>query len=264
MHDSIADLSLSPSERQQWQDHGYFIRHQQFAQTELLQLRRAAAKAAARAEGGARLGHTYFLDDKRFVDVEDATIQYEHAPGSTTLRVLEPVHLFHEQIDRLVDDPRLAQPMRELVGADSLSLWTAKLNMKSAAGSGFGWHQDSPYWIHDCAHVDQLPNVMLALDAQSPANGCLRIIRGSHKLGILPGTADGTQLGGFYTDPAAYSLEDEEAMHVEAGALIFLHSLSVHGSQPNTSEHSRRALIFTYLPGDFPMLKNGEVRNVQI
>ena len=85
---------------------------------------------------------------------------------------------------------------------------------------------------------------MLALDAQSPANGCFRIIRGSHKLGILPGTDDGTQLGGFYTDPTAYSLEDEEAMHVEAGALIFFHAHSVHGSQPNTS--SLRAM--SWLP----------------
>jgi ectoine hydroxylase-related dioxygenase (phytanoyl-CoA dioxygenase family) len=136
--------------------------------------------------------------------------------------------------------------------------------MKTAAGSGFGWHQDSPYWMHDCDHVEQLPNVMLALDAQSPANGCFRVIRGSHKQGILPGTDDGTQLGGFYTDPQCFSLQDEVAMDVAAGALIFFHAHSVHGSLPNESGRSRRAFIFTYQPGDFPMLKNGEVRNVSL
>ncbi len=264
MHESTTELGLSPCERRQWQEQGYFIRHRQFGETELQQLRQAATEAAARADLRTRQGHTYFLDNKRFVDVEAATVQYEHVPGSNTVRVLEPVNLFHEQIDRLVDDARLARPMQDLVGAASLALWTAKLNMKSAAGSGFGWHQDAPYWMHDCPHVDQLPNVMLALDAQSPANGCFRIIRGSHKLGILPGTDDGTQLGGFYTDPAAFNLEDEVAMRVDAGALIFFDAHSVHGSLPNTSEHPRRALIFTYQPGGCPMLKNGEVRNVRL
>ena len=30
---------------------------------------------------------------------------------------------------------------------------TAKLNFKHPrVGSGFGWHQDAPYWFHDSDH----------------------------------------------------------------------------------------------------------------
>lgn len=255
-------LQLSDTERQQWQQQGYFTRHRQFDPIEIAALQRAAEQAAKQADARTARGHTYFLDSKRFVDVDQATVQYEHTPDSTTVRVLEPVNLFEPQIETLVDDPRLVIPMHALVGSPTLSLWTAKLNMKNSAGSGFGWHQDSPYWIHDCNHVAQLPNVMLALDSQAPANGCLRIIRGSHKLGMLPGTSDGSQLGGFYTDPNCLRLDNQVAMEVEAGALIFFHPHTVHGSEPNTSSQPRRALIFTYQPGDYPMLKTGEVRNV--
>ena len=154
--------------------------------------------------------------------------------------------------------------MTSLVGCDALALWTVKLNMKTASGSGFGWHQDAPYWIHDSDDVERLPNVMLALDAQSPANGCFRIIRGSHKHGILPGTDDGSQLGGFYTDPRSFDSAAEVPMRVAAGALIFFHAHSVHGSLPNQSAQPRRALIFTYQPGGLAMLKNGEVREVAL
>lgn len=262
MSASSEQLRLSEREWQQWREQGYFVRHRQFAHSELDALRRAAERAAARADAKSTRGRTYFLDNKRFVDVDHATVQYEHTPGSTTVRVLEPANLFDDRIDRLVDDPRLTTPMQALVGSTSLSLWTAKLNMKSGAGSGFGWHQDSPYWMHDCGHVDQLPNVMLALDEQRLDNGCFRIIPGSHKRGILPGTADGSQLGGFYTDPGCFDTADEVAMEVDAGALIFFDAHTVHGSAANESNKPRRALIFTYQPGGFPMLKTGAERQV--
>ena len=55
--------------------------------------------------------------------------------------------------------------MRELVGCERVSLFTDKLNFKRPReGSRFRWHQDSPYWAHFAPHIDQLPNVMLALD----------------------------------------------------------------------------------------------------
>ncbi len=260
----MQQLCLSDDERQQWREHGFFTRAAQFDEAELAALRDAVEQAAQRAAAATRAAHsrTYFLDRKRFVDVDQATVQFEHNPGSETVRVLEPVHLFDARVDALVDDVRLTLPMQSLVRCDTLALWTTKLNLKSAAGSGFGWHQDSPYWMHDCPHVEQLPNVMLALDPQCTDNGCFRIIRGSHKQGVLPGTADGSQLGGFYTNPRCFSLQDDVPMEVAAGTLIFFHAHTVHGSQPNTSEQARRALILTYQPGGYPTLKTGKVRAV--
>ena len=102
---------------------------------------------------------------------------------------------------------------------------------------------------------------MVAFDDASEANGCLRVVRGSHRQGCLPGTSDGTQLGGFFTSPDHFDEAQQVALEVPAGSLIFFSPHAVHGSQPNQSARPRRAIVLTYQPGDQPMLKNGRVRN---
>ncbi|MEZ5558070.1 MAG: phytanoyl-CoA dioxygenase family protein [Pseudomonadales bacterium] len=266
---------LSGWELEQYRRDGYLVRTSVLDRAELVELRRAAERSVGRAAAACASGRTYLLDGKRFVDLEfdvcgdagagRATVQFEHVPDSETIRVIEPVHPFDRCWDRLIDDPRLTEPMRALVGCEHLSLWTDKLNLKRPReGSGFGWHQDSPYWIHDCAHVDQLPNVYVALDDAGEANGCLRVIPGSHRGGCLPGTADGTQLGGFYTSPDAFDAAGQVALQVPAGSLVFFSPHIVHGSLPNASDLPRRAVVLTYQPGGQPMLKNGRVREVRI
>ena len=258
-----ADLSLSPEELASYRREGFLIRPGIFNRAEVQAFQQAAERAAARAHSACAGGTTYHLDGKRFVDIGHMTVQYEHRPGSELIRVIEPVHELASTFDALIDDERLVAPMRQLVGAEALALWTDKLNLKRPReGSAFGWHQDSPYWVHDCSHVDQLPNVMVTFDDASEANGCFRVIRGSHQAGCLPGTTDGSQLGGFYTDPRAFDEADQVLMEAPAGSAIFFDPHTIHGSLPNLSEEPRRAIVITYQPAGFPALKSGEVRNV--
>ncbi|MGI9323346.1 MAG: phytanoyl-CoA dioxygenase family protein, partial [Pseudomonadales bacterium] len=111
-------------------------------------------------------------------------------------------------------------------------------------------------------HVGRLPNAYLAFDDAALNNGCLGIIRGSHLEGCLPGTDDGSQLGGFFTSPQAFRASDAVWMEVLAGSLVFFDPYAVHGSGPNRSAKPRRAMIMTYQPPNHPMLKTGEVCNV--
>ena len=260
----MRSYSLRPEELQQYRRDGFVTRESVFSKEELVHLRQATDDAIEQALKLSKRGHTYVLDGKRFVDEGYVTVQFENCTGSETVRVIEPVYQFHPLLDALVDDPRLVDPMTDLVGKDRISIWTAKLNLKSAhEGSGFGWHQDSPYWVHDCDHVDLLPNVMLAFDEATEANGCFRAIRGSHTKGCLPGTENGTQLGGFFTDPGSFDEADQVPFIVPAGSMIFFNPHTIHGSQPNYSESPRRAMILTYQPADFPALKSGQVRNIR-
>ena len=256
-------MKLDARELDFWEACGYLVRESQFTADELIVLRDAVECAAKHAAECTAQGDTYILDGKRFVDVDQVTIQFEHEPDSETVRVVEPIHQYDSRIDHLLDDSRITLPMTQLVGTAALSIWTNKLNLKRPReGSGFGWHQDSPYWMHDCNHVDQLPNVMVTLDDADQDNGCFRGISGSHKRGILGGTDDGSQLGGFYTSPDAFDSSAEVLFEVPAGSLIFFNPHLVHGSGPNRADRPRRALILTYQPANHPMLKNGRVRNV--
>jgi ectoine hydroxylase len=254
--------ALTAAECARYAADGFLIRERVFEAAEVEDLREAAECTVAAATERSRHGRTYWLDGKRFVDVDGATVQFEHARESETVRVIEPVHMFDARWEALVDDPRIVTPMCALVGAPAVALWTAKLNLKRPReGSGFRWHQDSPYWIHDCGHVDQLPNVMVVLDDATAANGALRMIPGSHRQGRLPGTDDGTQLGGFFTDPASFDEATAVAMAAPAGSLVFFSPHVVHGSLPNRSDQPRRALIMTYQPAGHRMLKVPRVRN---
>jgi len=51
-------------------------------------------------------------------------------------------------------------------------------------------------------------------------------------------------------------------MEAPAGSLVFFDPHSIHGSEPNRSSNPRRAMVLTYQPADYPMLKTGEVRNI--
>ena len=246
---------------------GFFARQAVFDALELAALRDAAEMAVAAAAQLSEAGQSYVLDGNRFVDAGAITVQFEHTPRnatpSDTIRVIEPVHELDPRLNALIDDPRIVLPMRGLVGADHIALWTDKLNLKRAReGSGFGWHQDSPYWIHACSEVDRLPNALVALDDAAEANGCLRIVRGSHARGCLPGLGDGSQLGGFFTSPDHFDQSAQVPMAVPAGSIVFFSPHAVHGSPPNRSDRPRRALILTFQPGDRPMLKSGRTRNV--
>jgi ectoine hydroxylase len=258
-----ASFALSADERRAWRDDGFFLRRGALAPHEVAELRAAAERVAANAEEAARAGgERYAVDGNVYVEAAGSTLQFEHAEGSATLRVVEPFHHLEPSLDRLIDDPRLVDPMCELVGAARVALWTDKLNLKRPReGSKFRWHQDSPYWAHACTHIDRLPNVMVVLDDASIANGCFRVIRGSHRRGLLPGCEGEGRLGPLFTDPRAFDLADQVPAEAPAGSLVFFSPHTVHGSEPNRSDTQRRALVITYQPAGHPMFKVPKVRD---
>jgi hypothetical protein len=259
-------VRLSEAERRAYAEDGFFIRRRVFAEPELRELRAAAERADVTARRATRSSdapeRVYRFDGNRYLDALNVTIQFEHDPDTQTLRVLEPFHILDGRFDALIDDPRLVEPACELVGCDEIALFTSKLNLKRPReGSRFRWHQDSPYWFHACDHLDQLPNVMLALDDASEENGCLRVIRGSHKRGMLAGLEGEGELGPLFTDPRQFDVSQQVAAVMPAGSLFFFSPHTVHGSEPNRSEAARRALIYTYQPAGHRLLKLDRTRN---
>jgi len=259
--------ALTPAERSAWAEQGFFFRPAAFAPAEIARFGEAAEAVVRRAESALGAGgERYAIDGNRYIEVEvdgrHATVQLEHAPGSPTLRVIEPFHGLHPLFERLIDDPRIVAPMCELIGTPRVALFTDKLNLKRPReGSRFQWHQDSPYWAHFCRHLDQLPNVMLTLDDADAANGCFRLIPGSHRRGMLPGRQGEGVLGPLFTHPDQFDERTAVAAEVPAGSLVFFSPHSVHGSLPNRSERPRRALVLTYQPGGLRLFKADRVRD---
>jgi ectoine hydroxylase-related dioxygenase (phytanoyl-CoA dioxygenase family) len=248
---------LSPAERSAWERDGFFVRPRVFGAADVAALCAAAERVAARAEhAAAEGGRGYEIDGNRYCEAAGATIQFEHAPGSRTIRVIEPFHHLDAELARVLDDPRLVEPMRDLVGSEAVSLFTDKLNLKRPReGSRFRWHQDSPYWVHFCSHLERLPNAMVALDDADEANGCLRVVAGSHTRGCLPGLEGEGRLGPLFTDPRGFDLSRQVPAVMPAGGALFFHPHAVHGSEPNRSDQARRAFVVTYQPAGHRMFR---------
>jgi phytanoyl-CoA hydroxylase len=257
-------LRLSPAESQAWREDGFFVRESIFDAAELAELRDAAERAAERALAAVERGcESYRVDGNLYCEAAGTTIQFEHRPGSREIRVIEPVHLLDARFEALLDDARLAEPMRDLIGQEEIAIFTDKLNLKRPReGSRFLWHQDSPYWAHFCRHLDRLPNVLVAFDDAGAHNGCFRVIRGSHRRGLLPGRQEEGVLGPLFTDPRCFDESDQVPCAVPAGSAVFFSPHTVHGSEPNHSDALRRAIVLTYQPGGHRMLKLDATRRV--
>lgn len=253
--------SLSSAERRAWEEDGFFLRRRVFGPSELPALRAAVERVAARTARAAAATRGYRVDGHGYAEVLGATVQYEHLRGARALRVIEPFHHLDPRLEALVDEPRLVEPARALVGEEGVALFTAKLNLKRPReGSRFRWHQDAPYWAEAGRDAGRMPNILLALDDAGEANGCLRVVRGSHRQGVLPGGAGRERLAPLYTDPASFDASAQVPVVMPAGSLLFFHAHAVHGSSPNRSKRPRRALVLTYQPGGRPLFRASGVR----
>jgi phytanoyl-CoA hydroxylase len=115
-------------------------------------------------------------------------------------------------------------------------------------GGTWEWHQDYGYWYkNEFLFPGQMMSVMIAITDANKQNGCLQVIKGTHKMGRIEHGFSGEQVGAsqHYVDLA---LKTMELIYVElkAGDALFFHSNLLHGSDANLSEFSRWSLISCY------------------
>ena len=115
-------------------------------------------------------------------------------------------------------------------------------------GGAWEWHQDYGYWYkNQFMFPDQLISVMVALTPANKENGCLQVIKGSHKLGRVNHGFSGEQVGADMT-MVNNALKTMELVYceLEPGDALFFHSNLLHRSEANLSDHPRWSIISCY------------------
>jgi ectoine hydroxylase-related dioxygenase (phytanoyl-CoA dioxygenase family) len=115
-------------------------------------------------------------------------------------------------------------------------------------GGAWEWHQDYGYWYkNQFMFPEQLMSVMVALTAANKENGCLQVIKGSHKLGRVNHGFSGEQVGADIT-MVNNALQTMELVYCElqAGDALFFHSNLLHRSEANLSDYPRWSIISCY------------------
>ena len=150
----------------------------------------------------------------------------------------------------LTKSSRMVNSVNQLMDGDSpVCHFHSKLMQKEPkVGGAWEWHQDYGYWYkNEFLLPDQMMSVMVAITAANKANGCLQVIRGSHKMGRIEHGFAGEQVGAsqHYVDLA---LKTMELVYVEinAGDALFFHSNTLHRSEANLSDKPRWSLISVY------------------
>ncbi len=172
--------------------------------------------------------------------VPDADLVYE--PGTDRLRNAFRLHLYETLFLRFAGHPRLARVLKEILG-EPVRLYGSQVFAKPArVGTAVPPHQDMPYWPFS---PDDMLSSWIALDDSTLENGCVRFRLGSHKMGRLPHAPSGVAGNSLGLVPTIDL--PEFAAVIRRGSCVLHHSLTVHESAPNLSEHARRGLVYVYM-----------------
>jgi len=131
---------------------------------------------------------------------------------------------------------------------DEVYHYHSKLSMKEPkVGGAWEWHQDYGYWYQNgCLFPDML-SCMIALDPATKENGCMQVIKGSHKLGRIEHGFEGDQTGAD-KERVDEILNVLDLVYAELGAgdALFFHGNTLHCSAPNESDHPRWVMLSCY------------------
>ncbi|HEX4139854.1 MAG TPA: phytanoyl-CoA dioxygenase family protein [Candidatus Methylacidiphilales bacterium] len=250
---------LSPVTEQQWNEYeqqGWL----KLGRLDLSQLQKLQDRIDAIMLGKADIDYERLL-----MQLDSATGAYEDAGPQTygfkgpRLDYRKIQELEHDAVFReYLLDPVFEDICTRTYGAGTpVALYRAMfMNKPANRGTFLPWHQDR--WTT----LDRDPQITVwtALDPATKANGCVQVIPGSHRHGLI----NPTHAAGFLSKAQAAAIcTPDRIVHLELepGEVVLLHNYLLHASDVNRSTQSRRAFSVCYMeaatllngaPGKFP------------
>ena len=244
----IHDTTISDDELTHWREHGYV-----------------------------RLGHVASASDiealaKRIDDIMLGTVAYPNMTMQLCPSAGDPEKakqtrehkgssLKYRKIQDLEWDPLFLAYIQhslfrdityKIIGEEVSCFRAMFMNKPAGQGILLPWHQDGTgAW-----RLSVAPQVTIwtALDDTSIANGCLRIVPGTHHAPIVPNRDFLKE-----KEMAMHAPEEKQlCVEMERGEVILLHNWTLHSSTPNSTDRPRRAFSICYVDAATVSLKTGE------
>jgi len=156
-------------------------------------------------------------------------------------------HLVFTFLDGLVRDSRILDGVEDVLGPDLLC-WASSFFTKDAHDTGYvSWHQDSTYWGLE---PPDIVSAWLAFTPSRRANGCMRVVPGTHTMGQLDhldGFADDNLLSRGQEVQVAVDEADAVDLELDPGEMSLHHVRIVHGSNPNPTDVPRIGFVVRYI-----------------
>ena len=209
-----------------------------------------------REEGFTRLGRIVSDEERKELLAEEERLRPRFGYGTRENRTLL-VSIQHchrsEPVRRICTRGRHLPLVVRLLGPDVCLTHTqflTKLPDSEETRSDIPWHQDNGY-----GQLEPMTDltVWLALTDTDERNGCLFIVPGSHRLGLLEHGAAGV-------NPLLRELPalgEAVAVPLRAGEAVAFTGLTVHGSGPNRSDRPRTGFYVRYCEPAARLLSEG-------
>lgn len=160
---------------------------------------------------------------------------------------IEMPQMANRAIFDLVSHPAIGRAAAAATGAQMVQVWWVQLLYKPSLPPGtpsktsVGWHQDRHYW-GVWEEGSELLTAWVALSDVTSASGPMVFVRGSQRWGLMEGSDFFAQqdIRSSFHLPAGAAWEEVAAV-LPPGGFSLHHSLTLHGSGPNTSGYPRRA-----------------------
>ncbi|MBM3403003.1 MAG: phytanoyl-CoA dioxygenase family protein [Bacteroidetes bacterium] len=224
----MSKLNLTPDQVDQYHRDGYLIIKQFFNLEESKKLYDVATSD--------------IVVSKNAINVNDRSgkrskLSLWYKPGNDTYGLLTRGESLVNAVNQLLD------------GDSQVCHFHSKLMQKEPhVGGAWEWHQDYGYWYkNEFLLPNQMMSVMVAITQATKINGCLQVIKGSHKMGRVEHGFAGEQVGASqrYVDLALKTM-DLIYVELDPGDILFFHSNLIHRSEANLSETPRWSLISCY------------------
>jgi phytanoyl-CoA hydroxylase len=171
-------------------------------------------------------------------------------PDDVVVRRYACIHFPHKispRMHRALAHPSVVSALTRVIGPDVKAM-QSMLFTKGEGKLGQAWHQDE-FFIP--TRDRSLTAAWIALDDATTDNGCLWVLPGSHRAGVIYPDRE-------HDDPRfdcsieaydfPYSDDDAVPVQIKAGSVLLFNGYLLHRSLPNTAHSGlRRALINHYM-----------------
>ena len=172
------------------------------------------------------------------------------APGGRTARRLLQAYARDPLYKSWATNPVVVEKLRQLLGARivlSQAHHNCIMTKQPRFSSDTLWHQDIRYWSFE---RPELVSVWLALGPESPENGGLYVLPGTHAMSFAPSRLDEAQF--LRTDLAENQdlIATQVPVLLAAGDVLFFHCRTLHAAGRNKTDQTKFSVVFTYHAAD--------------
>jgi phytanoyl-CoA hydroxylase len=163
---------------------------------------------------------------------------------------IHQVHKFSPFMKGMLAQQSILDVLTRVIGPN-VKCMQSMLFIKAAGKPGQAWHQDEDYIP---TRDRSLAGAWIAMDDATIENGCLWVIPGSHKEGILwPQYAHVDKRFDCAWESYDFPYKDEDSIPVEVprGSIVFFNGYLLHRSLPNKAKTGyRRCLVNHYMSAE--------------